>query len=359
MFLRDYRFPSYEARYYDPVLGRFISADTIVPSTTDPQALNRYAYANNNPILYTDLSGHFGLKSIKKGFKKVSKTLQEKLGKTGFTALSFGIQVGIVPVPFLSPLQSGILGTAMLTQSKSGRYVLAGEVIIGTTAASWYCGGCGGWATGAAIGAATTGAIGGYSAAVNGGDISKGVLFGTSVGALTGGFASYYAPTGAAFNSLSYLSKLSIASQVGAIGGFGSGAATSFAGGRGSFADVLLGAGIGAGTSAALAGGLQAIAPAFDTLITEYVENSDFMKALQNINNSTKIHPSAPGSLDGLLRVINETAVALGQFLETNRVHVVGAAGSFGAGTVVGQQALPLIKSFCQEGGRCKASGKF
>ncbi len=38
----------YEARYYDAVIGRFISADTFVPSPTDPQALNRYAYARNN-----------------------------------------------------------------------------------------------------------------------------------------------------------------------------------------------------------------------------------------------------------------------------------------------------------------------
>ena len=48
----------YEARYYDPVLGRFISADTIVPDPLDPQSLNRYSYAANNPILYNDPSGH-------------------------------------------------------------------------------------------------------------------------------------------------------------------------------------------------------------------------------------------------------------------------------------------------------------
>mgnify|MGYP002622213303 FL=1 len=31
----------YNARYYDPELGRFIQADTIVPSAADPQTLNR------------------------------------------------------------------------------------------------------------------------------------------------------------------------------------------------------------------------------------------------------------------------------------------------------------------------------
>jgi RHS repeat-associated protein len=48
----------YNARYYDPYLNRFISADTIVPDSEDPQSWNRYAYALNNPLLYVDVSGH-------------------------------------------------------------------------------------------------------------------------------------------------------------------------------------------------------------------------------------------------------------------------------------------------------------
>lgn len=51
----------YHARLYDPVLGRFISADTLVPNPGNPQDLNRYTYAHNNPLLYTDPSGHFGI----------------------------------------------------------------------------------------------------------------------------------------------------------------------------------------------------------------------------------------------------------------------------------------------------------
>ncbi len=46
------------ARRYDPVLGRFIQPDTIVPDPGDPQALNRYSYVGNNPVRYTDPSGH-------------------------------------------------------------------------------------------------------------------------------------------------------------------------------------------------------------------------------------------------------------------------------------------------------------
>ena len=49
----------YNARYYDPAIGRFISPDTIVPDPSNPQDYDRYAYVRNNPVNYSDPSGHF------------------------------------------------------------------------------------------------------------------------------------------------------------------------------------------------------------------------------------------------------------------------------------------------------------
>ena len=49
---------NYDARLYDPVVGRFVSADSIIPDWYDPQALGRYTYARNNPLKYTDPDGH-------------------------------------------------------------------------------------------------------------------------------------------------------------------------------------------------------------------------------------------------------------------------------------------------------------
>jgi len=46
------------ARYYDPMMGRFITADSIVSDIYDPQDLNRYAYCRNNPMKYVDPDGH-------------------------------------------------------------------------------------------------------------------------------------------------------------------------------------------------------------------------------------------------------------------------------------------------------------
>ena len=48
----------YNARFYSPKLGRFLSADTIVPNAANPQNLNRFSYVGNNPIRYTDPTGH-------------------------------------------------------------------------------------------------------------------------------------------------------------------------------------------------------------------------------------------------------------------------------------------------------------
>ena len=48
----------YGARFYSPVLGRFISADSIGLIAGNPQIYNRYAYAANYPLNHTDSRGH-------------------------------------------------------------------------------------------------------------------------------------------------------------------------------------------------------------------------------------------------------------------------------------------------------------
>lgn len=47
----------YNARYYDPTLGRFISPDTIIPNPANPQCFNRFSYCLNNPLKYIDPIG--------------------------------------------------------------------------------------------------------------------------------------------------------------------------------------------------------------------------------------------------------------------------------------------------------------
>ncbi len=43
------------ARYYNPIIGRWISKDKIAGSILGPQGMNRYTYCLNNPLIYVDL----------------------------------------------------------------------------------------------------------------------------------------------------------------------------------------------------------------------------------------------------------------------------------------------------------------
>jgi uncharacterized protein RhaS with RHS repeats len=49
-----------QARYYDPVIGRFYSNDPVGWSPENPvMSFNRYLYVNNNPYKYTDPDGEW------------------------------------------------------------------------------------------------------------------------------------------------------------------------------------------------------------------------------------------------------------------------------------------------------------
>ena len=51
--------PEAKLKGFDPSIGRFMQADTIVPlQVQGTQAFDRYAYVNNNPLRYTDPSGN-------------------------------------------------------------------------------------------------------------------------------------------------------------------------------------------------------------------------------------------------------------------------------------------------------------
>jgi RHS repeat-associated protein len=54
--MRTYK--DYNARYYDPALGLFLSPDTIVPDAGQIIDYHRYGYVRNSPLKYTDPTGH-------------------------------------------------------------------------------------------------------------------------------------------------------------------------------------------------------------------------------------------------------------------------------------------------------------
>ena len=46
-------------RVYDPIIGRFMSADPFIPNPMSTQSFNRYSYVENSPLSSTDPSGFF------------------------------------------------------------------------------------------------------------------------------------------------------------------------------------------------------------------------------------------------------------------------------------------------------------
>jgi RHS repeat-associated protein len=51
-------------RIFDPLIGRFMSADPFIQAPENLQSHNRFAYVMNNPLAYTDPSGYFSLKKL-------------------------------------------------------------------------------------------------------------------------------------------------------------------------------------------------------------------------------------------------------------------------------------------------------
>ncbi len=48
----------YNARYYDPALGNFVSPDSLVPNASHMVDYNRFLYARGNPLSFNDPSGY-------------------------------------------------------------------------------------------------------------------------------------------------------------------------------------------------------------------------------------------------------------------------------------------------------------
>jgi RHS repeat-associated protein len=91
----------YNARYYDPLLGRFIQADTIIPDLGNPQSYNRYSNCLNNPLSYNDPSGHDPTLS----FGVANLTVEQRIIASRAAApAAIGVGVAMVTAGVATPL---------------------------------------------------------------------------------------------------------------------------------------------------------------------------------------------------------------------------------------------------------------
>jgi RHS repeat-associated protein len=116
----------YSARYYDPLLARFIQPDTVLPDQSS-QALNRYTYCNNNPLIFTDPSGNNPLlnfainyaagEAIETAFS-VSAGLGQGM-KDAQAVENFGGDSGIQSEAFVSGFKNGYKSASLALSSSS------------------------------------------------------------------------------------------------------------------------------------------------------------------------------------------------------------------------------------------------
>jgi RHS repeat-associated protein len=76
-------------RIYDPLIGRFMSADPIIQAPSMLQSHNRYAYVMNNPLNLTDPSGYSWLsRFIKKVVVRTIAAVADTFGCAGYCTLA-------------------------------------------------------------------------------------------------------------------------------------------------------------------------------------------------------------------------------------------------------------------------------
>lgn len=98
------------ARVYDPLLGRFISPDPFIENAGSLQEFNRYTYVNNNPLAYTDPTGHF---KLKKWLKKAGRSFKRHW-KHAFRDEIGRVIIGVTVAYFTGYFEFGSWGHGLL-----------------------------------------------------------------------------------------------------------------------------------------------------------------------------------------------------------------------------------------------------
>jgi RHS repeat-associated protein len=174
------------SRYYDPALGRFIGLDMASGLGPDPQTLNPYAYARNNPLIYADPNGEnpfliaFAVGALIGGLQAGMQSGWDgdavlRGAFIGGIAAGVGAGVGMVAGPILGGAAAGGTG-AFLSGDDIGRGIALGILTAGVSEAAGF--NLNSPQAGSMVGAAT-------GAVFTGGNVGEAVFF-SLAGSATG-----------------------------------------------------------------------------------------------------------------------------------------------------------------------------
>ncbi|VEN72721.1 hypothetical protein EPICR_10220 [Candidatus Desulfarcum epimagneticum] len=166
-------------RVYDPEIGRFLSPDGFIQDPYSSQSFNRYTYCLNNPLQYTDPSGHF------------FSVIAAYVASISFAAVAKAVVVGAVIGAAVGGTMAAINGGDVLEGMKGGAisgaisgaifggiHFIPGMGEVGTAFSSF------GQAMVHGAGGALSGAI---SASISGSDLGMAMV----TGAIGAGVAKY------------------------------------------------------------------------------------------------------------------------------------------------------------------------
>ena len=162
-------------RVYDPYLGRFLSADSLIQSLGSSQSVNPYAYAWNDPLRYIDPSGH-SLLGVLAGIVAAIIVIWATGGfGAGWYFVTSDCTAIFVSNGVLAGFVGGFVGALVSTGSLSA--ALTAGVIGAVTAGLFYAAGTefsgsGAWASTERVLAHA--AIGCFNGAVSGGNCGRG-----------------------------------------------------------------------------------------------------------------------------------------------------------------------------------------
>jgi len=171
-------------RIYDPALGRFLSPDPYVQMPDNSQNFNRYSYALNNPLVYTDPSGEFpwlivGIGALVGGYLggSAAEGWQMNPGKWDWDAETWaGIGIGAA-IGGAAGFGASLAGPALANTSFFANFGTTGMVGAYTVTGA-FAGGVTGYGAGFAGGMLHSNSNWGYA--------HQSGIFGTKLGATAG-----------------------------------------------------------------------------------------------------------------------------------------------------------------------------